>query len=413
VSFLNVVEIESALQGLAAQYPTITKLITLPYATVENRQSHALQIGIGGACPNLAVLILSGTHAREWGGPDICINFAADLLKAFSNNSGLTYGGKSFTAAQIASIVKRLVLIVFPDLNPDGRNFSQTSYSMWRKNRNPASSTPGVPASVGVDLNRNYNFLWDFPTTFSSALNPEITLASNNPSSDLFHGTAAFSEAETRNVRWLFKQYSTIARFVDIHSYGGDILYPWGDDENQASNSSMSFTNAAWNGTRGLAGDQYREYITQADLDRLIALAGSMSAAIAAVRGEVYALGQSFNLPSWGSTYPTSGASDAWVFSRRYLNTKASTFAFAVEFNNSATFFPTWTQMELIIRDMSAGLVQFCLDAVPRLWRPWIWCVILQWLYKLWKRVWPWDLWGPYGPWERPIGEDYRPGRPG
>jgi len=410
MSFLNVIEIESAIQGLAASYPAITKLITLPYATAEGRQSHALQIGVGGACPNLAVLIVSGTHAREWGGPDICVNFAADLLKAYSNNSGLSYGGKSFTATQIASIVKRLTLIVFPDLNPDGRNFSQTSYSWWRKNRNPASSTPGVAASIGVDLNRNYDFLWDFPTAFSPALNPEITLASNQPSSDLFHGTAPFSEPETRNVRWLFKQYPTIVRFVDIHSYGGDILYPWGDDENQTNTSSMNFTNSAWNGTRGLAGDQYREYITQPDLDRLLALAGSMSGAIAAVRGENYALGQSFNLPSWGTTYPTSGASDDWAFSRRYRSTKASTFAFAVEFNRTKTFFPTWAEMELIIRDMSAGLVQFSLDAVPRFWRPWIWCVIFQWLYRLWKRLWPWELWGPYGPWERPLGEDIRPG---
>ncbi|HXC74312.1 MAG TPA: M14 family metallopeptidase, partial [Sphingomicrobium sp.] len=369
----------------------------------------ALQIGVGGGCPAVQVLILSGAHAREWGGPDICINFAADLLKAYTGNSGLTYQGKSFSASEIGSIVKRLKVIVFPDLNPDGRNFSQTSYSMWRKNRNPASSTAGQPATIGVDVNRNYGFLWDFPTAFAPGATAGGTLASTSPGSDIFHGTAPFSEPETRNVRWLFKLFPNIVRFVDIHSYGGDILHPWGDDENQTSDSSKSFTNAAWNGQRGLIGDAYREYITQADLSRLVALGSSMRASISAVRGENYSLAQSFFLPSWpGPSYPTSGCSDDWAFSRRYLSTRAGTFAFTIEFNRIHSFFPTWTEMEPIIREISAGLVQFSLDAVPR-WRPWIWCVILQWFYKLWRRVWPWDLWGPYGPWERPLVEDIRP----
>ena len=43
MSFLNVVEIESALIGLASSYPSVTQLITLPYFTVEGRQSHALR----------------------------------------------------------------------------------------------------------------------------------------------------------------------------------------------------------------------------------------------------------------------------------------------------------------------------------------------------------------------------------
>jgi len=410
MSFLNVTEIESALQGLAAAHPGITQLITLPYSTTEGRQSHALAISGGRSCPDVAILIVSGTHAREWGGPDICVNFAADLLQAYAGGSGLTYGGKSFTAAEISSIVKRTTVIVFPDLNPDGRHFSQTSYAMWRKNRNPASSTPGVPESIGVDVNRNYGFLWDFNAAFHPAAAAGGTLASTNPSSDLFHGAGPFSEAETRNIRWLFKLYPRIIRFVDIHSYGGDILHPWGDDQNQTSTTSQNFSNPAWNGQRGLAGDNYGEYVPQVDLDRLTALGTSMQAAIAAVRGENYAVAQSFFLPSWGSTYPTSGASDDWVYSRRYKSTKAYTDAFTFEFNRTKTFFPSWGEMQHIIRDISAGLTQFCLDAVPRYWRPWIWCVIQRWLYVAWRRVFPPDLWGPYGPWGRPPENVGRPG---
>ncbi|WP_368858515.1 M14 family zinc carboxypeptidase [Modestobacter marinus] len=54
---------------------------------------------------------------------------------------------------------------------------------MWRKNRRFAE--PGQPAcptgggnGPGVDLNRNYDFLWDFPTAFR----PQAPVAtSTNP----------------------------------------------------------------------------------------------------------------------------------------------------------------------------------------------------------------------------------------
>lgn len=412
MSFLNVVEIESALAGLANTYPTIATLVPLPSATAEGRQSHAVVIGTGRHCPDVKVFILSGAHAREWGGPDICVNFAADLCKAYSNGAGLSYGGKSFTAAEIASIVNRVQVIVFPDLNPDGRHFSQTSYAMWRKNRNPASSTPGQFWTTGVDPNRNFDFLWDL-SAFAPAAQSSGTLGSSNPGSDTFHGTGPFSEPETKNVAWLFKKYGPISRFVDIHSFGGDVLHPWGDDENQTADPAKSFTNAAWHGQRGVAGDAYGEYVVPADLATLTVIGASMRSAIAAVRGETYSLAQAFFLPSVGGTYPTSGTSDDWAFSLRYSGTsRTTTWAFAIEFNRdrASGFFPTWGEMQKIIRDMSAGLVQFCLDAVPARRWPWIVCLLGRWWLTFWRRLFPWELWGPYGPWNRPRGPMPGPG---
>jgi murein tripeptide amidase MpaA len=401
MSFLNVVEIESALAGLASTYPGLAQLITLPYFTVEGRQSHALRIGVG-ECPHPAVLIISGAHAREWGGPDICIHFAADLLEAYSLGTGLVYGGAAYTAGEIKSIVERLDVIVFPDINPDGRNYSQTTYAMWRKNRNSASSG-GQASSIGVDPNRNYDFLWDFNTAFAPAAQAGGTLASSNPSSDIFHGTAPFSEAETKNVRWLFEQFPRISWFMDIHSYGGDILHSWGDDTNQSSSVSVNFTNPAWNGQRGLPGDAYGEFINACDLASVISAGNAMSAAIAGVRGQTYAVAQSFFLPSWGSPYPTSGASDDWAFSRYFTDpTKRKVRAYTIEFNTVKTFFPTWTEMQSIILDVDAGLVRFCLGAVPRFSISSWWCWIRKWFTEaIWHRVFPPELWGPYGPWGR------------
>lgn len=402
MTFLNVVEIESALSGLAATYPSLSQVITLPNITAEGRQSHALLIGTGKGCPETGVLIISGAHAREWGGPDICINFAADLLEAYTLGTGLVYGGTSYTAGQIKSIIERMDLIVFPDLNPDGRHYSQTTSSTWRKNRNPASSG-GQASQIGVDVNRNYDFLWDFNTAFAPGAQAGGTLASTSPSSDLFHGTAPFSEAETKNVRWLFEQFPHISWFMDIHSYGGDILHSWGDDSNQTTTPDKNFTNAAWNGQRGLPGDAYGEYIGACDLANVASVGNDVSAAIAGVRGETYAVAQAFFLPSWGSTYPTSGASDDWAFSRYFANpSKKKVRSYCVEFNRVKTFFPTWAEMQPIILDVDAGLVRFCLRAVPTLSLPTWWCQLSRWWNEaIWHRVFPPELWGPYGPWER------------
>lgn len=399
MKFLNVVEIESALTALNSTYPAITELITLPHATAEGRRSHALFIGGAGArCPRPGVLLISGAHGREWGGPDILVNLATDLLESYTAGSGLAYGGRTFSAQDIASLVSRIDLIVFPDVNPDGRHYSQTVQADWRRNRNPAMSG-GNPARIGVDLNRNFDFLWDFPVAFSPLANPG-SIASTDPASELYHGPAPFSEAESQNVRWLVERYSQIRWFVDIHSSGGDILYSWGDDENQSGNHAKNFRSAAWNGQRGLEGDAYGEYIPSSDHATAKTAATLMRDAIVAVRGQPYVATQSFFLPGWG-TYPTSGASDDWCFSRAFVDGGNKTiYAFTYEFNVTKTFYPTWPQMVEIIKDVDAGLVALCLHARPSRVAM-ILCVVRAWLYRLWRRVRPPELWGPYGPWGR------------
>ena len=180
MTFLKVPEIESALVALHNFYPFYTQLIPLPNTTYEGRTSNALLIR---ANPDFtcrpALVFVSGVHAREWGGPDTLVNLAADLLEAYSTNAGLAYGGKSFSAATIRAIVNRTDVVVFPDQNPDGRAWSMSAppkseIACWRKNRNPAS---GGNPKFGVDINRNYDWLWNFPVKFA----PNTWPASTNP----------------------------------------------------------------------------------------------------------------------------------------------------------------------------------------------------------------------------------------
>lgn len=402
MSFLNVVEIESALAALARKYPHLCKLIALPFPTAEKRTSHALHIGRGTRCPKTGVFVISGAHAREMGGPDICVYFAADLLEAYDLGTGLAYGGTTYTAGQVRSIVDKLDTIVFPDINPDGRNYAQTVNPMWRKNRNPASSG-GQANRIGVDVNRNYDFLWDFATAFHPNAQAGGTLASSNPSSDLFHGTGPFSEAETQNVRWLFERFPQICRFIDIHSYGGDILYPWGDDDNQSATLAQNFTNPAFNGQRGLHNQGYGEYINLCDRIRHGWTGSDMRAAIAGIRGTDYLMDQSFMLPSWGAPYPTSGASEDWAFSRYFTNRRnRKVRSYVIEFNKVHSFQLTWADMEPIIKEIDTALVTLCLSAVPRWTFPsWVCTLLNRFREGIWHRVLPPELWGPYGPWGR------------
>jgi murein tripeptide amidase MpaA len=342
--YMNVTEVESALTALNAAHPALCELITLPNVTHEGRTSHAIRIAKGPLDSRPAMLFIGGQHAREWGSCEICINVAADLIEAYNTNSGLTYGGKSFTAAHVKSIIEQSQIFVFACVNPDGRNHSQTVSAMWRKNRNPVNP---------VDPNRNYDVLWDFSATFSP-LSP--VSVSDIPSSDTYHGTAPFSEPETRNVRWLLDTYPQIRWMIDIHSYSRLLYHNWGDDENQIVDPAMNFRNAAYHLQRGVSGDAYREYIRPGDQSAEKCLVERMRDALQAVRGQTYSVGQTFAL------YPTSGTATDYPYSRHWVDaTKTKTLGFLIEWGTE--FQPPWAEMENIILDVSSALVEFAAAA--------------------------------------------------
>ena len=64
---------------------------------------------------------------------------------------------KEYRANETDNILKKYELHILPLLNPDGYEYSQTTYRLWRKNRLPNVGWANCP---GVDLNRNYNYLY-------------------------------------------------------------------------------------------------------------------------------------------------------------------------------------------------------------------------------------------------------------
>ncbi|MET8627028.1 M14 family metallopeptidase [Kitasatospora sp. NPDC004669] len=355
MSYLNITEVDSAVTSLATAYPGLSHIMTLPEPSSEGRTVHALQIGAAAPIPKDCVMMIGGVHAREWGSCEILVHFAADLLEAFTAGTGLGYGGTTFTADQVQGLLKRLDIVLLPLVNPDGRLYSQTVDSMWRKNRNPANSGGSSnPDCIGVDINRNYDFLFDFERAFAPTATPRV---STDPcDQQVYEGPSAFSEPETRNVRQLLGWFPRTRWFVDVHSYSQDVLYNWGDDENQSVDPDMNFRNSRYNGKRGLPGDEaYAEYIPKDDADTALELAKAFCRGVQGVRGITYKPLSGFHL------YPTSGTSDDYVYSRHFTDPdRDKVLGFTVEWGLKF-FHPPWAEMEKIILDVDAGLVQFCL----------------------------------------------------
>ncbi len=340
--YLSAGAIVSVVQHIATNYPSIATHITLPEQSVEGRTIHAVKIAKGGGVRR-GVLVIGGAHAREIVNPDLILSLALKICEAYTKGTGLSFGPKTYTNTEVRLIVESLDLILLPLVNPDGRVHVQSpaGYAMWRKNR---SLNPGQPCR-GVDLNRNYDFLW------SSGIG-----TSASSCSDVFKGPAAFSEPETRNVRHLLDSHPNIGFFIDVHSYSELLLYPWGDDDNQTTDPSQNFANPAFDGQRGVVGTGYREYIPAADLDWYVATSGRMRDAIAAVRGRTYTAEQAIGL------YPTSGTGDDYAYSRHFVDTgKRKVFGMTIE--TAREFQPVPEEGQQVISEASAGLVELFLAA--------------------------------------------------
>jgi hypothetical protein len=95
----------------------------------------------------------------------------------------------------------------------DYTNPYNPQFIRWEGQDNDGDGQYGEDWIGGVDLNRNYNYSWSG--------------GSPNPRSEIYRGTAPFSEPETQAIRDLVrKHHFTYA--ISFHSGAELILYPWG-----------------------------------------------------------------------------------------------------------------------------------------------------------------------------------------
>jgi murein tripeptide amidase MpaA len=369
--YLNVVEVESALQVVGTTHPGFTELVTLPHRTWENRVCRAVRVAADLATARPTVVLVGGVHAREWGGPDILVSLLERLTAAAAGGTGISLPGYAVSAVDVERIVAGLDVVVFPQVNPDGRAYSMRpdGDELWRTNRRPS------PVG-GVDVNRNYDWLWDFRRHFDPrALARGEVSVSDVRGQDTYHGPGAFSEPETRNVEWLVDRYPTTRFFVDVHSFSELILYPWGDDDNQSSDPAQNFGNPAFDRRRGLLSQNghpdasgYGEYLDPAHRRHLVEIGERMRDAVASVNGRRYTVQQGAQL------YGTSGTSEDWAFARHILApARPVVYPYIVEFGRerpddvAASFHPPYAEMERIIDEVVAGLLEMLLAGLDRL----------------------------------------------
>ncbi|MGH8524467.1 MAG: M14 family zinc carboxypeptidase, partial [Gammaproteobacteria bacterium] len=290
------------------------------------------------------VLLIGGSHPDELINPDLLVGLALKLCWAYENDEGLTFGGKTWSVADIRLIVGGVDTFIAPNINPDGRSYVMSDYEHnynWRKNRSTDDQ-----GSDGTNLNRNFDFVWK-----------EEINASSVPTADDYHGAEPFSEPETRNVRWLLRTYPHITHLADVHSHGEVIIHPWGDANNQSDNPRMNFLNPDWDGLRDQP--QYKEYIPRTDETTFIELGEKVNDAIAAARGRNYSVGQSGNTID----YWTSGTCKDYAYSRffRGPNTKVWAYTFETVADRDAPSFPDAAR---VIEEVQAGLSQFMLTGL-------------------------------------------------
>lgn len=364
-TLLNVNEIESGLLGLANEYGFET--FTSPYTTYENRSLLLGKVGGKGGCNDAYRVFLNGNiHARERGSADNVLYFIADLLYANKHKIGLTYGGRQYSYCDVQRALSTGIVFL-PLSNPDGVAWDQSTNSCWRKNRNATNAVAGNANSIGIDLNRNFDFLWDFTHQFTPSVAPN--LASTNPTSSTYHGGSPFSEAEARSIKWVMDTYSKVRWFLDLHSYAGVVLYSWGSDENQSRKPYMNFLNSSYDGARGLMPDSpseglvYGEYTSSTDWSENVFAAMRVGNAMDASTGRHYEVEQAAYL------YPTSGASDDYSYSRHFADPSLNkVHGFTIEFgfgNSEATcaFYPTVDQYRLNMLETSSAFMEFLLSA--------------------------------------------------
>lgn len=373
--------IEAELGRLATDHPRLCTRTVAPNRSHEGRSISYVTIGAEGGIP---VFVTGGIHAREWAPPDALLSLLDGLLRAYEDQGDLviaaftdtapardiSYPEVRIAAADVARIVERLQFNVLPLVNPDGRNFSQSSAAnaLWRKNRRPAN--PGSSCR-GVDLNRNYDLAWDFERYYDDAGDAAVS-ASNDPCDfQVYVGPSALSEPETQNVAGILRD-RRVAFYVDVHSFSRKILFPWGMDDNQTDDPSQSFRNPAFDGRRdGGFGGPYSEFIPAELRDEHVRIGTAMHDAIldgAGADPRARARSQ-YDVEPGLALYPTTGTGSDFAASLAFLDDAPASrvISYTLEIGNDTDgeggFQPVPAIYPKIEREVHLALTAFLLAA--------------------------------------------------
>ncbi|TKR94378.1 hypothetical protein L596_008667 [Steinernema carpocapsae] len=228
-------------------YPKFTKLIRIGM-THEGRPIEGLKIGFPiENTSKRAVWIDGNIHAREWASSHTALFFINQLVAGYGNDR------------EVTDYIDNLNFFIIPNLNPDGYEYTRESsrpeyYTAVLWNTSDAVTTllklnhllssearlvkvrdssveeepftgkmrpiavGGLRCCQGVDLNRN--FAWHWSETGST----------ENPCSNLYHGSGVFSEPEARAVNDFLttpQMADKVDAFITLHTYAQLWIHPF------------------------------------------------------------------------------------------------------------------------------------------------------------------------------------------
>ena len=202
--------------------PGIAHLDTIGYS-LQGRPIYALKISDNPEIDEedeTEVFFNGMIHAREPIGMEILLYTINHLLDNRED-------------PEIAELINENEIWFVPIINPDGyvlnEDISPSGGGMWRKNLRDNGD-----GSFGVDLNRNWGFIWGIDDNSSSP----------DGESQVYRGTAPFSEPETQVLRD-FINSRDFPFILNIHAYGDYYIYPFSAPNIQGSPDILKFVPVA------------------------------------------------------------------------------------------------------------------------------------------------------------------------
>ena len=200
-------EVLAQLDSMYKLFPTLISEKFSIGQSVEGRNIFAVKISDHAdrdeSSTEAVVYLDALTHAREPLSMEVNLYYMWWLLENYGQIDLATY------------LVNNREIYIVPVVNPDGYVYNQQIQpgggGMWRKNRRPNNN-----GCYGIDLNRNFSLGWG-----------TITGSTNDPCSNTYRGSVAFSEPETRAVRMLLDSITPAIAFSN-HSFGNKLLNPLG-----------------------------------------------------------------------------------------------------------------------------------------------------------------------------------------
>ncbi|XP_061400996.1 zinc carboxypeptidase-like [Musca vetustissima] len=190
-------DIEKWLDGILNKYPEVTEGFAIG-KSYEGRTIRGIKISYKTGNPG--IFIESNIHAREWITSATATWFIDQLLTS--------------TDPEVRNLAENYDWYIIPVFNVDGFEYTHRTDRMWRKTRQPVSTSN----CIGTDPNRNFAFQW--------MVNGG---ASSNPCSETYGGPEPWSEPEVKALAdYVTSIKDKINIYLAFHSYGQWLLSPYG-----------------------------------------------------------------------------------------------------------------------------------------------------------------------------------------